>query len=265
MDLVNYEDQLPADWREQVKPAMKTTTTARHGSPACPNFPNACYCTGACNDITPRLQMGMDAKFSAARKPAFVEEHNAEKDITGRCEARDYQRSSSLAPVGEDESTRAAANLIGEAARAMSAAESARLVKRIDSGEIAPGINAGVLIMPQEAQHLRMDTPVEYIDAAYKPVANEAKEQFAPMKEVLDGLESILRYKNQKYGNSGLSEVGVLSKASALDKLLARADDKIARIKNSDVLRKNDVCDLIGYLVLICAKQGWNDFTDQQD
>lgn len=93
----------------------------------------------------------------------------------------------------------------------------------------------------------------------------QSNSQFAPMKNVLDGLEDILRYKNLKYGNSALHGVGVLSKASVLEKLLARADDKIARIKNSDVLRKGDCGDLIGYLVLICAHQGWNNFDDQKD
>ena len=89
--------------------------------------------------------------------------------------------------------------------------------------------------------------------------------QFAPLKEVLTGLEDILRYKNKKYGGTGLSNTGTFSKAPALEKLLARADDKIARIKNSPELQKNDVIDLAGYLVLICANQGWNNFSEFQD
>ncbi|UYZ60081.1 hypothetical protein [Hymenobacter latericus] len=88
---------------------------------------------------------------------------------------------------------------------------------------------------------------------------------FAPLKAALDGLEDILRYKNRQYGNSGLEPIGVFSKTSTLDKLLARADDKVARIRNSEELRKNDVADLMGYLVLICAHQGWTDFSEQKD
>ena len=107
--------------------------------------------------------------------------------------------------------------------------------------------------------------PVFVQDHNTEEAADVLNAKFAPIQEVLVGFASILRYKNKAYGNSGLSEVGVLSKASALEKLLARADDKIARIKNSEVLRKNDICDLMGYLVLICAKQGWTNFTDQQD
>ena len=93
----------------------------------------------------------------------------------------------------------------------------------------------------------------------------KSQAQFAPLKAVLDGFEAIMRYKNAQYGNTGLEPVGVFSKGDTLEKLLSRADDKVARIKNSPMLRKNDCVDLMGYLVLICAHQGWHDFTDQQD
>ena len=91
------------------------------------------------------------------------------------------------------------------------------------------------------------------------------EQTFAPLKEVLNGLEDILRYKNEQYGNTGLEPIGVFSKSDTLEKLLARADDKVARIRNSTELRKNDVADLMGYLVLICAHKEWNDFSDQKD
>jgi hypothetical protein len=50
-----------------------------------------------------------------------------------------------------------------------------------------------------------------------------------------------------------------------LNGLLVRLDDKISRIRNSDVLRKNDVSDLIGYAKLLCVKMGWTDFDDLID
>ena len=93
----------------------------------------------------------------------------------------------------------------------------------------------------------------------------QVQDDFLPIKEVFRGLEAIMRYKNQQYGNTGLQGIGIFSKANTLEKLLARADDKIARINNSPKLRKNDVADLAGYLVLICAHQEWFDFSDQQD
>jgi hypothetical protein len=103
------------------------------------------------------------------------------------------------------------------------------------------------------------------VDLPTKQALAQAKANFAPIDEVLKSLTLLMQYKNRKYGGSALVPVNVLSKGSTLEKLLARADDKIARIQNSTTLRKNDVCDLMGYLVLICAKQGWSDFTDQQD
>jgi len=46
---------------------------------------------------------------------------------------------------------------------------------------------------------------------------------------------------------------------------LNRIDDKLSRIKNSEELRKNDVVDLMGYLVLLCIKKGWMNFKDLID
>lgn len=83
--------------------------------------------------------------------------------------------------------------------------------------------------------------------------------------KVGEGLTSLLLYKNSKYGDTALNPLNVMSKSPALEKLLIRADDKISRIKNSEVLRKNDICDLLGYLTLICVHQGWDDFNDQKD
>lgn len=80
-----------------------------------------------------------------------------------------------------------------------------------------------------------------------------------------DSLKSLLLYKNQKYGNSGLQPINVFSKVSADTGLLQRLDDKIARIKNSPDLRKNDLADVIGYIVLICVSKGWDNFDEFKD
>lgn len=115
---------------------------------------------------------------------------------------------------------------------------------------------------------------INFLELYTEPAGTEPADQsmkqydeatFAPIQRVLDGLQSILQYKNRQYGNSGLSPIGVFSKQDTLGKLLARADDKVARIQNSPELRKNDVVDLMGYLTLICAHQGWDNFDDQKD
>lgn len=80
-----------------------------------------------------------------------------------------------------------------------------------------------------------------------------------------DSLKSLLLYKNEKYGNSGLEPLNIFSKASADTGLLQRLDDKIARIKNSPELRKNDIADLFGYLALLCVSKGWDNFDEFKD
>ena len=80
-----------------------------------------------------------------------------------------------------------------------------------------------------------------------------------------DSLKSLLLYKNSKYGNSGLQPINVFSKASSETGLLQRLDDKVARIKNSPDLRKNDVADLFGYLALLCVSKGWTNFDEFKD
>lgn len=73
---------------------------------------------------------------------------------------------------------------------------------------------------------------------------------------------SLLEYKNAKYGNSALEPLQIFSGKT---KLGTRLDDKLARIKNGTELRKNDVADCIGYLTLICAENGWDNFDELKD
>ena len=77
---------------------------------------------------------------------------------------------------------------------------------------------------------------------------------------VCDDIKELLIHKNRKYGNSALKPCRVFSKASAVEQLLVRIDDKLNRIMKGAGLLANDedvVNDLIGYLVLL--KIGMND------
>lgn len=85
------------------------------------------------------------------------------------------------------------------------------------------------------------------------------------LDNVLTGLFLFLSAKNKNYGNSALAPVRVFSKAEPEDGILQRMDDKLSRIKNSDVLRKNDIVDLMGYLAILCINKEWTDFTDLID
>jgi len=78
-------------------------------------------------------------------------------------------------------------------------------------------------------------------------------------------LEQFLLEKNKRYGDSACNPVRTFSKAPADAQILVRLDDKLSRIGNSDELRKNDIVDLMGYLVLLCVKKEWLAFSDLID
>jgi hypothetical protein len=81
-------------------------------------------------------------------------------------------------------------------------------------------------------------------------------------EKITASLAKVLTEKNKRYGNSALNPINVFNGKS---KVGQRADDKLSRIQNSPELRKNDVCDLLGYLILICKENNWTDFDDQID
>lgn len=85
------------------------------------------------------------------------------------------------------------------------------------------------------------------------------------LHEVLDSLFEFLSAKNKNYGNSALEPIGIFSKGGAEDGILRRMDDKLNRIKNSDVLRKNDIVDLMGYLAILCINKNWTKFNELID
>ena len=87
------------------------------------------------------------------------------------------------------------------------------------------------------------------------------------IEQVINGLEKFLLEKNRRYGNSALAPINVFTKHlskddGTLNGLLSRLDDKLSRIKNAKSLKKNDVVDLTGYLVLLCTHKDWKDFSE---
>jgi hypothetical protein len=72
--------------------------------------------------------------------------------------------------------------------------------------------------------------------------------------EVCDDVKTLLLEKNAKYGDSALNPARIFSKASSVEQLLVRIDDKLNRIQKGAGLLASDedvVQDLIGYLVLL--------------
>ena len=70
---------------------------------------------------------------------------------------------------------------------------------------------------------------------------------------VCDDVKNLLLEKNQKYGDSALNPIRILSKASPVEQILVRIDDKLNRIKQGGILEEDEdvVSDLIGYFVLL--------------
>lgn len=80
--------------------------------------------------------------------------------------------------------------------------------------------------------------------------------------KISGSIADLLKYKNEKYGSSALDPLDIFSGKA---KVGQRLDDKLARIKNSKELKKNDVADLIGYLTLVCVENDWTDFSEFKD
>ena len=71
---------------------------------------------------------------------------------------------------------------------------------------------------------------------------------------VCDDIKELLLYKNKQYGDSALNPSRIFSKASAVEQILVRIDDKLNRIQKGAGLVGEDedvIQDLIGYLVLL--------------
>ena len=82
---------------------------------------------------------------------------------------------------------------------------------------------------------------------------------------VCNDIKELLLYKNQQYGDSALNPSRIFSKASAVEQILVRIDDKLNRIQKGAGLIGEDedvIMDLIGYLVLL--KIGLNQQKDLQ-
>lgn len=72
-----------------------------------------------------------------------------------------------------------------------------------------------------------------------------------------DEIKEMLLEKNKRYGDSALNPKRVFSRATAIEQILVRIDDKISRIANTENIDDNEdaVKDLIGYLVLLRVAQ----------
>lgn len=78
--------------------------------------------------------------------------------------------------------------------------------------------------------------------------------------ETTENLAAFLTDKNQKYGDSALHPMKIFSKDSAIDSIKVRIDDKLSRIVNNPKLRRDDVTDLAGYLIMLMIANDWSGY-----
>ena len=71
------------------------------------------------------------------------------------------------------------------------------------------------------------------------------------VREVCDEVATMLVEKNRAYGNSALDPVRVFSRASVVEQLLVRIDDKLSRLSRGSAAGEDVERDLMGYLVLL--------------
>ena len=82
----------------------------------------------------------------------------------------------------------------------------------------------------------------------------------AKVGAILSEIGDTLIAKNQQYGNSALEPVRIFSKASAVEQIKVRMDDKISRLVRGNGEGDEDaVADLLGYIVLLKIAQSEDD------
>ena len=97
------------------------------------------------------------------------------------------------------------------------------------------------------------------------------EEGIIKLEKLFEEFKKFLLEKNKRYGNSAIEPIDIFFKHIKTEddpgvvSILVRLDDKLKRIKTADKLRKNDVVDIAGYLLLLMKAKGWEDFSDLID
>lgn len=70
------------------------------------------------------------------------------------------------------------------------------------------------------------------------------------ISEECDAIKSILLAKNKAYGNAAVDPVRIFSKASPVEQINVRLDDKLSRMVRGEAAGEDAELDFIGYLLL---------------
>jgi hypothetical protein len=97
-----------------------------------------------------------------------------------------------------------------------------------------------------------MNRPPRSLDPMISDRAQKEISFDESVTHILNDIGEMLVEKNRKYGNSALEPKRIFSKASAIEQLLVRIDDKLSRISENQIDDSEDsIKDLIGYLILL--------------
>jgi len=105
-------------------------------------------------------------------------------------------------------------------------------------------------------------TPTYVSENSTKDSTTSTNNSGGELLQIAQSIGNLLEYKNKKYGNSALAPLDVFKGKCTVGDTI---DHKLARVKNSQVLSKNDVTDTIGYLILVCKEMGWETFDEFKD
>lgn len=121
--------------------------------------------------------------------------------------------------------------------------------------ERVPSIPSEAIILLEREGELPLAEP--------EPESHDGSETVKRATAWLAEVSKILVRKNRKYGDSAANPMRIFSRASSVEQLLVRIDDKLSRIARGDGLLDTDedvLRDLVGYLALLAAMK-----TDKQE
>lgn len=115
------------------------------------------------------------------------------------------------------------------------------------ASNVAVGAPAVDPALDQQEVALRNDTKVMPRGQQVKMMGTEND-----IRAVCEELRDMLLEKNARYGDSALNPVRVMSRASAVEQILVRIDDKLSRLARGSGQETEDVeLDLLGYFLLL--------------
>ena len=88
-----------------------------------------------------------------------------------------------------------------------------------------------------------------------------SKETQKDIRRIAKDIGELVVAKNEAYGDSAIDPVRIFSKASPVEQILVRLDDKLSRFaRGQEYPGDNDIDDLMGYLILLkIAKERYGD------